>query len=556
MKIPKTLVILTPVAVLVILVSAVLLIGGGLLGYRLLRSGEQATTYSQEVVVERGTIVATIAPTGEVYAPRQAELSFDVTKITLTELNVTPGQQVKAGEVLARIDTTSLERAVTEAEAQLTIAQSDLEEVQEPYTELDLTQAQVAVAQAEVSLAEAQETLYDLLNPDIATAEAAVRDAAAELESAKNNLIVVQKSDVVSKNVRDREFEHTWYENNYGTFLKAYERGEETKTRLEWEWNALMTAKENLDSARAAAAKALNDAENKVAQAEDALQEAQEDLATLQAGPDSLELDKDKTQVAQAEYTLEKAQADLAEIQAGPDPEDVEVAQAKVVTAQADLEEAQAALEAATMVAPFDGTIIDVGAEVGDLVSSSIVMVTLADLSHLEVEALVDETDISQVEIGQEAEITFDALAGKKFSGKVLSVPLQGTLSQNIVTYEVPVSLEGTEGVTLKPGMTANLKITVGKKENALLVPAMAVQYEEGLATVLVQDNPAASPVATNVEVGLSDGTYTEIVRGLNEGDLVVITFTPAEEESSPGGPGMMGIPGAGQGGGGPPRQP
>jgi len=547
MKIPKTLVILTPVAVLVILVSAVLLVGGGLWGYRLLRSGEQATTYSQKVAVERGTVVAAIAPTGEVYAPRQAELSFDVTKIPLTELNVTPGQQVKAGEVLSRIDTTSLERAVTEAEAQLTIAQSDLEEAQEPYTELDLTQAQVAVAQAEVDLAEAQKTLSDLLNPDIATAEATVRDATAELESARNNLIAVQKSDVVSKNVRDREFEHTWFENNYGSFLKQYERGEVSKTRLDLEWNALMTAKEKLDSARAAAANALNDAENRVAKAEDALRKAQEDLATLQAGPDSLELDKDKTQVAQAEYALRKAQADLAEMEAGPDPKDVEVAQAKVVAAQADLEEAQAALEAATMVAPFDGTVIDVGAEVGDLVSSSIVVVTLADLSHLEVKALVDETDISQVEIGQEAEITFDALPGKRFSGRVLSVPLQGTLSQNIVTYEVPVSLEGTEGVTLKPGMTANLKITVGKKENVLLVPAMAVQYEEGLPTVLVQDNPTASPAATNVEVGLSDGTYTEIVRGLNEGDLVVIVFTPTEEGGfSPGG-GFIGIPGAGQ---------
>jgi len=136
-------------------------------------------------------------------------------------------------------------------------------------------------------------------------------------------------------------------------------------------------------------------------------------------------------------------------------------------------------------------------------------------------------------------------LSGKRFSGRVLSVPLQGTLSQNIVTYEVPVSLEGTEGVTLKPGMTANLKITVGKKENALLVPAMAVQYGEGLPTVLVQDDPAASPAATNVEVGLSDGVYTEIVRGLNEGDLVVITFAPAEEEGFP--VRVFGIPGAGQ---------
>jgi hypothetical protein len=71
------------------------------------------------------------------------------------------------------------------------------------------------------------------------------------------------------------------------------------------------------------------------------------------------------------------------------------------------------------------------------------------------------------------------------------------------------------------------------------------------LPTVLVQDNPTASPAATNVEVGLSDGTYTEIVRGLNEGDLVVIAFTPTEEGGFPSGGGFIGIPGAGLGGGG-----
>jgi HlyD family secretion protein len=121
-------------------------------------------------------------------------------------------------------------------------------------------------------------------------------------------------------------------------------------------------------------------------------------------------------------------------------------------------------------------------------------------------------------------------------------VPLQGTLSQNIVTYEVPVSLEGAEDALLKPGMTANVKITVGRKENVLLVPAMAVQYDEGLATVLVQDDPDAPLAATNVEVGLSDGVYTEIVRGLNEGDRVVMVFTPAEETGSPRAPGLKGV--------------
>jgi len=435
----------------------------------------QTTSLTQVVTVERGNIVATIAPTGEVYAPRQEELYFDVDKIELTELNVAPGQQVKAGDLLARIDTESLERAVTQAEADLIIAQDQLEEVQNPYTDLDLAGAQRAVTQAQVAL-----------------------------ENAKKNLDVVQNDPDNAERIRTLEYEANWYRNNYWEAQVKFERGKIDQDKLNWEYSNMLAAEERLTTAR------LN--------AEIAFANAQD-------------------QVPQAEYNLQKAQESLAEILAGPDPHDIEVAQAKVTSAQAALEDAQDALEAATMVAPFDGTVISTGAEVGDLVYSTTIVVTLADLSNLEVRAFVDETDISQVEIGQEVEITFDAFPGQQFQGQVLEVPLQGNLVQNILTYEVPVSLEGPEDVSLKPGMTANLKIVVGQRENVLLVPALAVQQGEEGNVVMVQDSPQEPAVQTRVEVGLSDGLYVEVVRGLNEGDQVVIEYQPAEEE-------MFGFPG------------
>lgn len=444
----------------------------------------QTTSLTQVVTVERGDLRATITPTGEVYAPRQAELYFDVNKIELTELNVAAGQQVRAGEVLARIDTETLERAVTQAEADLTVAQDALEKAQNPYTDLDLAGAQRAVTQAQVNL-----------------------------ENAQKNLILVQTDSDNAQRIRDLEYEVNWYEANYGESLRKYENGRITKERLDLDWNNLMTAKEKLE-------RALLNREIGLANAQD--------------------------QVAQAEYNLRKAQETLAEMLAGSDPEDIEVAEAKVTSAEADLADAQDALEAATMVAPFDGTVISTGAEVGDLVSSTTIVVTLADLSNLEVTAFVDETDISQVEIGQEVEITFDSFPGKQFQGQVLEVPLQGTLSQNILTYEVPVSLEGPEDVALKTGMTANLKIVVGQRENVLLVPALAVQQGEEGNVVMVQDSPQGPAVATRIEVGLSDGLYVEVVRGLNEGDQVVIEYQAAEEEMFRF-PGMGGIvPGGG----------
>jgi len=120
---------------------------------------------------------------------------------------------------------------------------------------------------------------------------------------------------------------------------------------------------------------------------------------------------------------------------------------------------------------------------------------------------------------------------------------------QNVVSYEVPVSLEGAEGVSLRPGMTANLSIVVGRQENVLLLPALAVQQGEEGNVVIVQDTPQGPTEATPVEVGLSDGMYVEVLRGLNEGDRVVVEYQSQEQPGGFGGFGGMihspgGIPG------------
>jgi HlyD family secretion protein len=580
------------------------------------RGASQKNDLLQVFTVERGNLVATVATTGEIYAPRKAELGFDVNRIPLIAINVTSGQQVKAGDVLARIDPTALERAVTQAEAELTVAQDNLEKAQNPYTELDLTQAKLAVTQAELALedakkglekaqdpyteldviqarlavtqsqtalASAQENLDTLRNPDIEAAQIAVRDAAAALKSAQNQLTVTQSDPSNAAQLRTLEYEATWYRNNYWAAQEKFKKGQINQQKLDWEYSNMLAAEEKLKVAQVRAESALsnaqdqvtkaqqahkeasanlaelkkgpapielNRAQNQVAQAEYNLEKARADLAKIEAGPAPTELNRAQNQVAQAEYNLEKARADLAEIEAGPDPKDIAVVQARAVSAQATLEEAQATLEAATMTAPFDGTVISVGAQVGDLVSSNTIIVTLADLSNLRVKATVDETDISNVEIGQEVGITFDAFPGRRFRGQVLEVPLEGKLTQNVLTYEVPVSLEGAAGVALKPGMTANVSIVVGRLENVLLVPAMAVQQGDEGNLVMVQDSPQGPAVETQVVVGLSDGTYVEVKRGLNEGDQVVVEYKPpqAEQTGSRGFEPMMPSGGRGMG--------
>lgn len=558
------------------------------------RGAEEPTEFTDVVPVTRGNLTAAVSTVGEVYASRAADLSFDVTKIELIEINVKPGQQVKAGAVLARIDPTTLERAVTQAEADLAEAQDALEDARKPYSELDLAEAKVAVSQAELALADAQKKLDEardpytelemiqarvavtqaqtaldealekqkmLLSPDIAAAQAAVRDAEVALKSAKSQLELEQKDTASAAQIRTLEYEAKWFADNYAAAQVKFTQGKIDKNKLDLEYSNMLAAQEKLDRARISAESGLLSAQNQLAQAQEKYNQAVEDLRDLrsgpdkvalgqaqaqvaqaeynlakakseleemEAGPDALEITRAETAVAQAEYNLAKAKDNLAKIEAGPDEKDLRVVQTRADAAQATLEEARAALAAATMIAPYDATVVSVGAEVGDLVSAGTVVIKLADLTNLRVKAIVDEIDISRIKIGQEADITFDAFPDRRYKGQVLEVPLQGTLSDNVLTYEVPLSLEG-ERTSLNPGMTANVHIVTARRRDVLLVPAPAVQRsEEG--NVVRMAGAGQAPQYKPVVVGASDGTYIEIVEGLEEGERVMVTFQSQDE--------------------------
>jgi hypothetical protein len=167
--------------------------------------------------------------------------------------------------------------------------------------------------------------------------------------------------------------------------------------------------------------------------------------------------------------------------------------------------------------------------------------------------ASIDETTIKRVAQGQAAQITFDALPGQTLRGQVGEVPLQGALQGGVMVYQVPISLTGADAgrLPLLVGMTANVKIQVGQAQNALLVPTLAITRGSSGYQVLIPNatDPQGEPVAVPVEVGLSDGVNTQIVRGLNLGDKVVARIAAATQTNSffggPGGPGGDIPPGA-----------
>ena len=542
-----------------LLVLVLLLAAGGLWFYRS-RAASTASTatsgnFTQVVDVQRGNLSAAITVVGELDAAQRADLAFermtDTTK--LVSLDVKPGNTVRAGQVLATIDPATYQQALDQAMSDLQTAEQTLADLKTPATVLEIATADETVAQAGHGLQQAKQDLVDLQTPDLSTLKAAVQNAQDDLTLAQLQETLAEH-DAVTKSERDLEYSAGWHQRRIAQLQDLVATG---KANLE-QTNQIVTEQETLgeiqaDLARIQAGRqlSLQSATASVAKAQAALVEAQQALADGQAGGDKLALAKAQLAIKDAAYTLAAAKDARAKLDEGADAVTLAAAQANVDKKRLAVADAEAALAGTNLVAPFDGTVLQTNAAAGDEIAANTKILTVANLSGLEVLASVDEMTIRRVTTGQPAQITFDAVPGQTLRGQVGEVPLQGALQGGVMVYEVPISLVGAEKLPLLVGMTANVKIALGQAENALLVPAMALQKANGMYQVLVPNtvDPAGQPEAVPVEVGLSDGSYTQIVRGLNDGDKVVVEMAVAQSNNNFRGFGEMG------GGGPPPDQ-
>jgi HlyD family secretion protein len=207
------------------------------------------------------------------------------------------------------------------------------------------------------------------------------------------------------------------------------------------------------------------------------------------------------------------------------------VTRAEVEKAKAALERADNDLRNATIASPMDGLVLSRDVEVGDAVSSILVLgsdatlvLTLGDVSSVYVKGKVDEADIGKVYLGQAARITVESLKDKKLVGKVTKISPLGVEKDNVTTFEVRVSIDNPSG-ELKANMSANAEILLEEKKAVLLVPETAVVYDKSRATFLEVPDPAADNGRRKiaVKIGISNGVKAELVEGLKEGEQVVL---------------------------------
>jgi macrolide-specific efflux system membrane fusion protein len=182
----------------------------------------------------------------------------------------------------------------------------------------------------------------------------------------------------------------------------------------------------------------------------------------------------------------------------------------------------------APLIAPLDGHIISTAVVPGQVVVTAETVFTMSD--HLIVQANVDETDLNHVWLGQSADITFDSYPNARLTGKVHEIAYDATTVNNVTTYLVNIFLDSTPAY-VRSGLSANVFLLISDRKNVLRIPTDAITPEGDVLLVQGQDRPL---VTQRVRMGMSDGTWTEVSSGLNEGDWIARrVFTIKEAEKS-----------------------
>jgi HlyD family secretion protein len=438
-------------------------------------SAQSVVTFQPVTTVTLGT---SIESSGTLSAGQLTTISWETNGVIET-VNVEPGSQVKKGDVLASLRLDSVPASILQARADLASSQETLDNLKD--NALSLNQAQLDVVAAEQTLVNAEKTFASLDYPR--ASDALIMNTEAQIRQAEQSVARASDRYRTVQNLPDGDSRKT---EAMLALTNAQLSLNELKAKLNWYTGT--PAQTDYDSAR------LN-----VEKAKIQLAEAQKEVERLQSG-------KPSTELAQAE--------------------------ASVATAR---EQANAMY----ILAPFDGEVIVLYAKPGEVVQNGATAMGLVDYSTLKVELAIDESEITQVKVGDPAEISIDSLPGLILTGKVTLIDPIGQTVSGLVKYTVIISVERPDSSILF-GATANVIVTTGEPRALLAVPVGAVLSDSQGEYVL---RVGADGVTQRVDVETGDlaGSLVTLLKsgGLKEGDQVQVggaSSTNQDQQRNPGG--------------------
>ncbi|MAT95915.1 MAG: hypothetical protein CL608_02010 [Anaerolineaceae bacterium] len=493
------------------------------------QTGEIVTTYV-------GDLSASATASGNLEAAQAAELAL-LRGGTVAEIYVAVGDTVAASEPLLQLETADLQRAVSNAEQNVVIQETNLATLLAPATDADIAAAEAAVASAEAQLAD----LLDGPNAnDIAAAEADVNAAQADLNAAYARLSdQTAAADAAEIEAAQIELElaqtaATQAAEQHSTILVTesdYLSAEQLADMELSARTAAVQANAQLQAAQETLGQLLNGDPNSIAATQASVSLAAASLQTAELRLQQVQEGATAAQIAQAEANLANAESSLDRLVSGASDAQVNMAEAQLAQAQTNLARAERNLANATLTAPYDGVITAVNVSMGEQASG--VVVEMVNSDSLELVLDVDEVDISNIILGQTAVISLEAFPDSEIEATVVSIAPRNTASQGsgLVTYNVYLALDATD-LPVRVGMTANANLITAQRSDVLLVPNRAITPDRAAGKYYVT---RADGEVVEVMIGLRDEANTQITSGLNEGDELLIETAQPVQTFGPG---------------------
>jgi HlyD family secretion protein len=579
--------------------------------------------------VARGAVTQTVAVSGSVSSAGTVKLN-PAANAKVAQLYVTVGQQVTAGQPLAKLDTTDLEAALATAQNNLASAQTNYEkalsgvsDAQSSYaqtqqsTAIDIATNQSALSKLKANYSAAKanfSSLYgSLINAlvtyvaQISVAQQQIQKVHDDLASGTANQISDNKSAQTSINQaaaaianaqNDVQGLYASAEGDYVTAVNqildaasAFDAAiaanadpAPASQQLATAQVAYTTAASPLSSgidalnglvssAQSSTTAAQNSLNTAAAKADTTLDAARADIATLLVtltgeGQGASSAKNKLTQVGTSQTTISdtisgsyvtavqniaaaqiRAAQSLqsAQTSLNNQPSNVQSAQNSLNNAQTALATAQSNLDNAVLKATVAGVVTTISAQAGENVSSSSTtgFIVIANTGSMALHGTIGESDVVKLKLGQVATVTVDAIGTAKMTGKVTSLDPVATIASGVPVYGIDVTID-LPSTSVKPGMSGTANVIIASSPNALTVPNLAVKTATGRRYLTVMKD--GQQVDTDATFGLSNDTVTEVLTGVQEGDVVVLPQPRAAATS--GGRGIQ--IGGGGGGGGP----
>ena len=516
---------------IIIVIGLIVIILAGYFGYKAFANKKQETKYML-TQVKKGDISVTVSGSGQISASNQVTLQPKASG-NLVYLGIKNGQFVKAGTLIAKIDTIDAQKTIRDAELSLESAKLSLTQAQGTSSTDEESLKGQALSYMTIALNNTKNIInsfQDIFFTDISSYKV---DFKYLINYYTYVVKFYAKDDVDYDTIISANFETIKKENNVNFALFSYLNQDSSLEEIDDVLNEITETTKIVNDTVHLGYQLLNRYEgilndNNLTPSI-SVRTVSTDKSTVSAYVTSI--DSNTTNL----LSVQKSIKNFSDDSSNSTPYSIKSLQLTLEQKENALEDAKEKLKDYYVYAPFGGEISQVSVSNGDAVSSATSLAILITDQKI-AELSLNEIDMAKVQVGDDATLTFDALPDLTLSGKVIEVDPIGIESQGVVSYTIKISLDKNDE-RLKPGMTVNADIITETKKDTLLLSNSAVktQGDSNYVEVVNKEDISASSemkngVALNtapkrqpIKIGISNDEFTEILSGLNEGDYVVL---------------------------------